>query len=217
MRLFTLDELAERWTIAHTVAVAAWVVVLVLGLVLLFKNDASTYPQTEELKVYAGENATFRYPANWIISSCEAGRPFIELPGDIRAEYKGQHDYPLALYGTGVYNCEPGRPERFDISSEQVAASDNPCAPATSTRGEMLANGLYLQLQEQGKKVFAVQIKQNSCFASPSTVVLGFAFADPKAGKEGNGDAGPPAVDKGVFLASPQYKDIKALAESIKY
>ena len=218
MRIFTLDELAERWTLAHTVAVAAWIIVLVLGVALLFKNsDKGNYPVAEGLKVYAAENATFRYPSNWIINPCEPGRPFIELPGDIKAEYKGQSKYPLVVYGTGMYNCVPDRPERFDIYPEQVVASDAPCSQATSTRGEKLSNGLYLQLQEQGKKVFAVQIKQNSCFAPSTTVVLGFAFGDPKAAEEGEGEAGPPAVDKEEFSASPQYRDIRALAESIKY
>lgn len=213
----TLEELAERWTLAHTIAVAAWAVALVLGLMLLVRSTAGTYPTTDDLQVYAAENATFMHPANWTINDCVAGRPFIELPGTFKADYKGQKAYPLAIYGTGAYNCIKGRPERFDIYPEDIIASDTPCATATSTKGEKLGNGLYLQLQEQEGELVAIYIKQNSCFAPADTAVIGFAFKDLQA-EPGDADKyGPSRVSKDKFLASRQYKDIRALAESIHY
>lgn len=217
MRFPSLEELAENWTFAHTIAVAAWAVVIVLGLVLFARNNASTYPVTDDLRVYAAENATFKHPANWIINDCAPDKPFIELPGTIKSDYKDRKGYPLAMYGTGAYNCIKDRPERLDISPENIVASETPCAPASSTEGEKLGNGLYLQLQEQAEEVIAVHIKQNSCFASPDTVVLGFAFADLKAEPGDTAAYGPPRVKLEAFLQSPQYQDIRALAESIRY
>lgn len=218
MRFPSLEELAERWSIAHTVAVAAWVVVVVLGVAVLLRQNVSTYPEVEQRKVYAAENATFKYPANWTVNNCEqAGEPFLELPGHIRADYKGDSHYRLAMYGTTAFNCIKDRPERLDIYSEQMVASDTPCAPGTSTEGERLENGLYLQLQEDEGSVVAIHIRQNNCFAPADTVVLGFAFIDPE---EEPGDViehGPPRIGKEALLASPQYRDIKALAESIGY
>lgn len=217
MGLPSLEELAEKWTPAHTIAVAAWVVVLVLGAVLLARNTASTYPATDERKIYAAENATFYYPANWTINPCIPDEPFIELPGTIKSNYKGERGYKLTVYGTGAYNCVKDRPERLDIYPEEIVASDQPCAPGTSTPGERLANGLYLQLQEQDGEVVSVYIKQNSCYAPADTVVLGFGFGDPKAGPGDTAEFGLPRVEKDDFLRSRQYQDIRALAESIRY
>jgi hypothetical protein len=199
------------------VAVVAWVVVVVLGVALLFKSHVSTYPTIDRFRLYAAENATFTYPENWKINDCVPDHPFIELPGTIRSDYKRKKGYQLTIYGADTFNCIKGRPDRLDIYSEDIAASDSPCVPATSTRGEHLSNGLYLQLQEQGDRILAVQIKQNSCFAPADVVVLGFAFVDPKA-KEGDAaQFGVASIKKTDFLASPQYRDIKALAESIRY
>ena len=217
MHLPSLEELAERWTIAHTIAVAAWAVVLVLGVVLLVRSNVSTYPTTSDLKIYAAENATFKYPANWTINNCAPDKPFIELPGTIKSDYKDRRNYQLSVYGTGAYNCIKDRPERLDISPEEIVASDTPCAPATSTEGEKLVNGLYLQLQEDAGQVVAVHIKQNRCFASTDTVVLGFGFMDPQAEPGDTSTYGPPRVSKEDFLLSRQYQDIRTLAESIRY
>lgn len=217
MKFPSLEELAERWTVAHTIAVAAWAVVLVLGLMLLVRGNTNTYPVTSEKKVYAAENATFKYPANWTINNCVPDKPFIELPGSVKSGYKDRGDYSLTIYGTGAYNCIKDRPERLDISPEEIVASDTPCATATSTEGEKLVNGLYLQLQEDAGQVVAVHIKQNSCFAGADTVVLGFAFTDPQAEPGDTAAYGPPRVDKEDFLNSRQYQDIRTLAESIKY
>lgn len=217
MRLLTLEEVAERWTIAHTIAVVAWSAVIVLGIVLLIRSNISTYPSTGNLKVYAAENATFKYPANWTINTCKSDKSFIELPGTIKSNYKGEKAYKLAMYGTGAFNCVADRPERLDISSEEIVASSTPCAPGTSTDGERLENGLYLQLKEQAGDVLAVHIKQNSCFAPADTIVLGFAFTDPQAQAGDSVEFGLPGVSKDMFLASPQYRDIRTLAESIRY
>lgn len=218
MKFSSLEELAEKWTVAHTVAVAAWAVVLVLGLVvLLHGGETNTYPVTNDLRVYAAENATFRYPANWTINDCVPDKPFIELPGTIKSNYKDRKSYPLSIYGTGAYSCIKGRPERLDIALEDIVASDTPCATATSTRGEKLSNGLYLQLQEQAGQVVAVHVKQNSCFAPTDTVVLGFAFTDPKAEPGDMHAFGPPRVNKEDFLQSRQYQDIRSVAENIRY
>src|SRR5688572_27939221 len=111
MKFPSLEELAENWRLAHTVAVAAWAVVIVLGIMLLVQNNASTYPATDRLKVYAAENATFKYPANWTINDCSTNKPFIELPGTIKSNYKNKRSYPLTVYGTGAYNCINDRPE----------------------------------------------------------------------------------------------------------
>ncbi|HEY5806282.1 MAG TPA: hypothetical protein VIS56_02760 [Candidatus Saccharimonadales bacterium] len=216
MRFSSLEELAARWTLAHTVAVAAWVVAVALGSILLFRNT-DTYPSTDAHRVYAGENATFTYPANWELGSCVPGKPFIELPGYIEADYKDQKGYRLLVYGTGAYNCIKDRPERFDIYPENMPAGDAPCAPASSTKGERLGNGLYLQTHEADGEVVATYIKQNSCYAPVDTVVLGFAFTDPNAQPGEIEEFGSPRVNKDKFLASPQYQDIKALAESIRY
>lgn len=217
MRFPSLEELAEKWTLAHTIAVAAWAVVLVLGLTLLFRQTGNPYPVTDSRKVYAGENATFTYPANWTLNQCVPDKPFIELPGSFKADYKGQKAYALTIYGTGAYSCIKDRPERFDIYSEDIVASETPCATASSTKGEKLANGLYLQLQEQDGQLVAVHIKQNSCFAPADTAVLGFGLTDPDAKPGDEAEFGPPRISKDDFLASPQYQDIKALAESIRY
>lgn len=217
MRLPSLEELAEKWTVAHTVAIAAWVLVVVLGVMLLLQRNVSTYPVTDILKVYAGENATFTYPENWTLNKCEPGQPFIELPGTIKTDYKGNDHYQVAIYGTGAFNCIRDRPEKFDIYPENMVASDTPCAPATSTDGERLENGLYLQIQQIDERVAAVHIKQNNCFVPVNTVVLGFAFTDPQAEEDDVEEFGPPTVNKEDFLASPQYQDIRALAESIRY
>jgi hypothetical protein len=212
-----LEELAERWTLAHTVAVAAWVVVLVLAVAVLLQRDGSTYPTTDARKTYAAENATFVYPANWTTNNCEPGKPFIELPGYIEANYKGDKSYALSMYGTGAFNCIKDRPERFDIYPEEVVASETPCAPGTSTEGERLENGLYLQLQEDEGSVVAIHIRQNQCFAPAETLVLGFAFTDPDEQPNDISDFGPPRVEKEALLRSPQYQDIRELAESIRY
>ena len=217
MRFLSLEELAERWTAAHTIAVAAWIVVLVLGIAVFFKDRTGTYPAADVYKVYAAENATFTYPANWQINNCVTGHPFIELPGNIKATYKNKKGYKLAMYGTGAYSCVKDRPERLDIYHEDIVASDHPCAPGTSTEGERLSNGLYLQLQEEGGEVVAVDIKQNSCFAPADTVVLGFAFTDPNAADGDTEQYGPPSVPKKDLLKSRQYQDIRALAQSIRY
>jgi hypothetical protein len=217
MRFISLEELAERWTAAHTFAVAAWIVVLVLGIAVFFKGRSGTYPTTDAYNVYAAENATFTYPANWQINNCVDGHPFIELPGNIKTKYKNKKDYKLTMYGTGAYTCVKGRPERLDIYHEDIVASDHPCAPGTSTEGERLPNGLFLQLQEEDGEVVAVDIKQNSCFAPADTVVLGFAFTDPKAGDGDTEQFGPPRVAEKDLLKSRQYQDIRTLAQSIRY
>lgn len=216
MKLLSLETLAERWTIAHTIAVVAWAAVVVLGLLLLVRNNVSTYPAVSGLKVYAAENATFKYPENWTINNCEAGKPFMELPGTIKANTKDKRDQ-LKIYGTTAYNCIKDRPERLDLYPEEMTASSNPCAPSSSTEGERLSNGLYLQLQQEGSDVLAIQIKQNSCYAPADTVVLAFAFSNPKPDSGDMTDLGVPRVDKNKLLESRQYKDIRALAESIKY
>jgi len=217
MRFPPLEELAERWSIAHTIAVSAWAVVLVLGVTLLIRNNADTYPVVDRYKVYAAENATFTYPANWTINRCSPDKSFIEVPGTIKSDYKGQKAYLLTIYGDVVYQCMENRPARFDIRSEKLVASSTPCAPATSTDGERLDNGLYLQLQEMDEEVYAVHIKQNSCYAPADTVVLGFAFLDPHAEPEDAGEHGPPRIKKEAFLKSRQFQDIRALAQSIRY
>lgn len=217
MRLPSLEELAERWTLGHTVAVAAWVVVVVLGLTLLLRGEGSTYPEASQLKVYAGENATFTYPANWTINTtCIPNKPFIELPGTIKTNY-AESETQLTIHGTAAFNCVKGRPERFDIFPEDISADGTPCAPATSTRGERLSNGLYLQLQEEDDYVLAIAIRQNRCYAPTDTLVLGFGFTDVDPESIDIAEHGMPRVEKSVLLESPQYKDIRALAESIKY
>jgi len=217
VKILSLEELAERWSLAHTVAVAAWVVVIVLGIALLLRGDGSNYPVTDLKKVYAAENATFTYPANWTLNDCAPDKAFIELPGTIGSDYKGRQAYPLTIYGTGAFNCVKDRPERLDIYSEQIVASDTPCSITTSTKGERLENGLYMQLQEQVGKIIAAHIKQNSCFAPADTVVLGFAFLDPAEEPGDAAEFGRPGVETDAFLASQQYQDIRALAESIRY
>jgi len=80
-----------------------------------------------------------------------------------------------------------------------------------------LANGLYLQLHEEDGDVVAVNVRQNKCFTQNDTSVIGFSFADPTP-DEGNTDRYvTPRIKKELFLASKQYKDIRALAESIRY
>lgn len=218
MKTPSLEEIASRWTLAHTIAVAAWVLVLILGLVLFARHTSDPYPATDKLKIYAGENATFTYPANWTLNNCVPGHEFIELPGTIKADYKGRQAYGLTVYGTGAYSCTKDRPERFDIYSETLTASDTPCAPATSaTRGKPLKNGLYLQLEEGEGQVSALYIRQNDCFAPYNTAVLTFAFADPHAQPGDQREHGPPRIKKDAFLASRQYQDIRTLAESIRY
>ena len=213
----TLEELAERWTIAHTISIVAWAAVIVLGIVLLLRNNQSTYPVDRSLKVYAAENATFRYPANWKLNTeCKADQPFLELPGTIRSDYKEKR-YELQIYGFGAFSCIKDRPEKLDIYTEQMVASDTPCAPSSSTDGDRLENGLYFNLKEQGGKIIAVHIQQNGCYAPANTVVLGFAFVDPYARTDDMTKFGTPRIKKADFLASPQYRDIRALAESIKY
>src|SRR5690606_15906589 len=120
--LLSIETLAERWSFAHTIAVAAWAAVIVLGLVFLVRSNVSPYPATDRLKVYAAENATFKYPENWTINNCESGKPFIELPGAIKTDYK-RKGYELKMYGTTAYNCIKDRPERLDLYPEEMAAS----------------------------------------------------------------------------------------------
>ncbi|HTH72724.1 MAG TPA: hypothetical protein VL737_05180 [Candidatus Pristimantibacillus sp.] len=217
MRWPSLEDLAERWTPAHTIAVSAWVIVLILGVTLLFRGDGTNYPVTGQQKTYAAENATFKYPANWTINQCAPNQPLIQLPGTIAASYKGKKRYPLTIYGADAFNCIKGRPDRLDIYPENMTAGSNPCSIATSTKGEKLKNGLYLELQEEGDYVVAIHIKQNSCYAPSDTVVLGFAFTDPNAEEGDLAKYGLPSVKKQDLLASDQYKDIRTLAESISY
>ena len=217
MKFPSLEELAERWTLAHTIAVAAWVIVVVLGIALLARQGETTYPQVAKRKTYAAENATFAYPANWTISNCEPDKPFIELPGYIAGDYKGGEAYHLTMYGTTAFNCVKDRPERLDLYPEQLVASETPCAPATSTPGERLDNGLYLYLQEDRGEVVAIHVRQNLCFAPADTVVLGFGFIDPIAEPTDAAEFGLPRVKKEDLLRSPQYQDIRELAASIRY
>lgn len=217
MKFLTFEQLADRWTLAHTVALAAWVVALVLGAQLFFRHVLSAYPATTKMKIYAGENATFMYPENWIINGCGTAKAFIELPGTIKSEFKGRQAYAFILQGSGQYECITDRPERFDIYSEEIVASDHPCAIATSTPGERLQNGLYLQLDEQDDAVLRLHIRQNACFAPPSTSILSFTFVDTDQGSNDIAKHGQPRVKKDDLLASRQYRDIKTLAESIRY
>jgi hypothetical protein len=214
MKKPSLETIAEKWTVAHTIAVFAWIVVLILGAQLYWRHVSGSYPATSKLKIYAGENATFMHPENWAISNCVADKPFIALPGTIKADYKGKQAYSFVIEGKVSYRCMEGRPERFDIYSETLTASSNPCSPALSTKGEKLKNSLYLQLQEHEGKVQRVSIKQNACFAPADTAVMEFYFVDPE--QEGV-QIETPGVEKAAFLASRQYQDIKALAESIHY
>src|SRR6185369_6089235 len=142
--------------------------------------------------------------------------PFIELPGTIKTDYKHK-DYQIKMYGTTAYNCIKDRPERLDLYPEEMTASSNPCAPATSTEGEQLSNGLYLQLQQEGDDVLAINVRQNSCYAPADTLVLGFGFTDPKPESADSSSFGVPRIKKEKLLESRQYKDIRTLAESIKY
>jgi len=219
MKLPSLEEIASRWTVGHTIAAFAWVIALVLGIANMVQQPHSSYPVAKSHKIYAGENATFAYPDNWTISGCVPGEPFIALPGTIPGIYKDKHSYPLSMYGITAFTCIKGRPERFDIHDETIVASENPCSVRTSTSGERLKNGLYLQLQQDGDDVLAVNIRQNKCFTQTDTSVLGFSFADPAATGANTSDdeVVTPRVKKDVFLASPQYRDIRALAESIRY
>jgi hypothetical protein len=217
MRFLSLEELAERWSIAHTIAVAAWAVAAVLGITLMIRNSRPTYPDTDRLKTYAAENATFSYPENWTINKCSPDKSFIELPGTIKSSYKGHPGYRLKIYGDVVYKCIKDRPVHMDIYSEKIKASKKPCAIGTSTQGERLDNGLYLQLKVMDEQVYAIHIKQNSCFAPNNTVVIGFAFSDPEATADDEEEFGAPWVDKEDFLKTQQYQDIRSLAESIRY
>jgi len=218
MKWLSLEELAENWTIAHTISVVTWAVVVVLGIALLVHNNKpDTYPATNQLRVYAAENATFKMPANWTIGNCAADEPFIKLPGTIASTYKGKKDYPLEVTGTGAYSCVKDRPARLDLYSEELVASDNPCAPGISTEGEKLHNGLYMQLQEEDGAVLAIQIKQNSCFAPADAFVLSFSFVDPRSEQGDTAEFGPPSITKADLLKSRQYQDIHTLAESIRY
>jgi hypothetical protein len=217
VKLPSFEQIATKWTLAHTIALAAWVVALILGVVLFWRHVGGSYPATSQLKVYAGENATFMYPANWMLNACSRSKPFIELPGTIKSDFKGRQAYAFTIYGTGAYQCMKDRPERFDLYPETIGASDTPCSLATSTRGERLKNGLYLQLREEWEGISGISIRQNVCFAPNETVVLGFAFADPKAEDDDPEKFGPPRVKKEALLHSRQYQDIKALAESFRY
>ena len=214
MKSFSLEAVAKHWTLAHTIAIFAWIIVLILGVQLLWRHVSPTYPGAGKLKIYAGENATFMYPENWTLNNCVADKPFIELPGSIKTNYKGKQAYKFTIEGSGSYRCIEGRPERFDIYSEKITASESPCSITLSTKGEKLKNGLYLQLQERNGEVQSLVIRQNECFAPADTIILRFSFADPRS--EGVVEE-PLTVEKDSFLASPQYKDIKELAESIRY
>jgi hypothetical protein len=214
MKLFSLEKIAERWTVAHTIATFAWIIVLILGMQLFWRQVSGSYPATSKLKIYAGENATFMYPENWALNNCVADKPFIELPGSIKTDFKGRKAYKLGMEGKVSYRCMENRPERFDVYEEKLVASENPCSPLTSTEGELLKNGLYLQLFERDGKVEGVNIRQNMCYAPADVYVLQFYFVDPN--QEGV-ETEKPAVDKAQFLVSQQYKDIKALGESVRY
>lgn len=215
MKFLSLESIAEKWTVAHTIAVFAWIVVLILGLQLFWRHVSGSYPATSKLKIYAGENATFMYPENWTINNCVADRAFIELPGNIKADFKGKQAYRLTIEGASSYRCMENRPERFDIYSETIKASDNPCSQDFSTKGDRLNNGLFLQLLEEEGKVTSVQVKQNNCFAPADVSVLRFTFVDPTP--EGGVATETPGVPTKDFLTSRQYKDIRALAESMRY
>ena len=217
MRFPSLEDVATKWTLAHTVALVAWVVALLLGLQLLWRHVSGSYHGSSQLKVYAGENATFMYPANWQLHACEPGKPFIELPGTIKSTYKGRQAYGFTVIGTDSFECIKNRPEHFDIFPEVLAASYDPCAPGTSTSGTRLQNCLYMQIDEEGGKVKALRIMQNQCYAPNDAAILSFSFTDPEAKNGDTEKYGQPGVTKDVFLTSNQYKDIKTLAESIKY
>lgn len=214
MKRLSLEKVVDRWSVAHTVALAAWAVVSVLGILLAARHTRDSYPATDKSKIYAGENATFYYPENWTINNCEGDKHFIELPGTIKSTYKGRHAYPFTMYGMAAYECIKDRPQRFDIHPEEIVASEKPCSIATSTKGKRLDNGLYLQLAEDKDGVFGIVIRQNNCFAPPESSVLAFAFTDPAAD---TGLQTIPRINKDVLLASRQYQDIKTLAEGIKY
>ncbi len=216
MRFPSLEDVAERWTVAHTVMVAAWVLVLVLGVALLARGTRDPYPVTDQMKVYAGENATFTYPSNWTINGCGEGDAFMELPGTFKADYKGKKAYGLQLRGNTMYSCVKDRPERFDIYNETIVASDTPCAPALAAKGEHLSNGLYIQIDKWQGGIYGVSIHQNGCFAPSGTAVLAFIFADPND-KATSGGYVTPELSDAAFKASRQYKDIRALAESFRY
>lgn len=217
MKMPSLEDVASRWTFGHTAAVVAWVVVVVLALVLFSRHASDSYPATDRRKVYAGENVTFMYPENWIIGDCTAHRDFLELPGTIKANYKGRQAYAFVIRGGGSYTCIKDRPERFDIFPETIMASENPCIVAESTKGERLDNGLYLQLAEQDGEVFGLSIRQNSCFAPQDAYLLNFSFVDPEAEDNDISRYGPPRVKKDALLSSRQYQDIRTLAESFRY
>jgi hypothetical protein len=217
MKLPSLEDIAMKWSLAHTVALAAWVIVAALGVALFVRHTADPYPATDKHKMYAAENATFTYPQNWTINACVPGHSFIELPGTIKGDYKGRQAYGFTIIGSGAYACSKDRPERLDLYAETFTASDNPCAPATSTKGERLDNGLYLHLAEHNGEVYGISIHQNSCFAPEGVSVLTFSLMDPQAKVGDTEEYGPPRIKQEAFLVSRQYQDIKALVESIRY
>lgn len=201
MKFISLETLAKKWTFAHTVAVAAWVLVGVLGLLLAVRHLDSSYPATAAARIYPAENATFTHPINWTLQPCVAGEPFLRLPGYLKTSYKGRQAYPLRIEADAAIECREGKPPRFALVGE-------PATQQCEEQGERLANGLLLRLNEQEDAVTDVQVRQ-ACAPWP---LLTFFFVDPK------GEAGDqPEAKKASILGSRQYEDIRVLAESIRF
>lgn len=180
--------------------------ILIFGLAIYFYlNPRYDYPKTNTWVTFR-TNVVFHHPENWKVGSCGVLRPFIELPGTLKGNYKGSENYDLVIRAYAA--CEG---ERAILNYTEIDSNSQ----TVCEKGERLSNGLVVGLNHYSKhKIRGVLVYDSSC----QDEVISFVAHDAKhtiASSDYDAN-GIPTVDQDTFIASPQYQDIKRFAESIR-
>jgi hypothetical protein len=192
---------------------------LVFSSYIVYGQYQSTYHSSDQWRTYIG-NIAFSYPSSWSIRGCGESGAFIELPGKIPGHFKSVDKLDgLKISGsTGGNGCEPDNKITFDyFPSDEFMTAD--CQKFNT--GEKLSNDLFLDAKEHSDfpgEVWLVTIKQDTCYYQNQSIIS-FSFDDPSIAPSGEKIlqyGGEPRVNKQKFLDSPQYRDIRRFAESIR-
>jgi len=188
--------------------------VFVIAILLMASSSNAHYPQDTKWLEYKGRIA-FTYPANWALNNCIDNKPFLELPGKLNGDFR-THDQRLKIYGSGSDLCRSDVSVKLNIGHPQDASQ-----PCKKPAGELLQNGLYLNLVDDTDYpgyIWLVVVSPG-CDEVNVPDVLSFSFEDPQVSSSGKNIlmyGGEPRVNKEQFQASPQYRDMKRMAESIR-
>lgn len=179
-------------------AVICFTVTLLASIFILVRKDA--YPESNHWKAYEAGRVSFEYPESWKVDFCSSDAMDFELPGKIATDTFGNK---RRIYGSATGGgCLNGKPS-------VVLTEPSSCEPEeVSKEGVQLKNNLFVNLDE-GDRLAWVSVGESRCSAGG---IFTFRLAVPNPEIE----TPEPRIDKGMFMNSPQYKDIVKFAESIK-